>query len=61
MTDGADSIDTMAPHEMRYSKLPEIFEDSKQVESDWYTLAVKPPPHFKSHGLRCTGCDAIGI
>ena len=42
MTDGADSIDTMAPHEIRYSKLPEIFEDSKQVESDWYTLAVKP-------------------
>jgi hypothetical protein len=25
---------------MRYAELPGIFEDSAQVESDWYTLAV---------------------
>jgi hypothetical protein len=29
-------------HHMKYSELPEIFEDSAQVESDWYTLAVSP-------------------
>lgn len=33
-------------HETRYSKLPEIFEDSKQVESDWYTLAVSSHPRI---------------
>lgn len=27
-------------HDMKYSELPGIFEDSAQVESDWYTLAV---------------------
>jgi hypothetical protein len=30
-------------HDMKYSELPEIFEDSAQVESDWYTLAVPFP------------------
>jgi hypothetical protein len=26
----------------RFAKLPEIFDDYVQVESDWYTLAVSP-------------------
>lgn len=28
---------------MRYAKLPDIFEDSTQVGSDWYTLAAITP------------------
>lgn len=41
MTNGTDGpTETTMAHEIRYSRLPEIFEDAKQVESDWYTLAV---------------------
>jgi len=28
---------------MRYSVLPDFFDDSQQVGSDWYTLSVSTP------------------
>jgi hypothetical protein len=34
------SMNGIAGKKMRFSSLPGIFEDFKDVESDWYTLAV---------------------
>jgi hypothetical protein len=34
--------ETPPAEKMRYAELPEIFDDSQQVESDWYVAAVCP-------------------
>jgi len=33
---------TPPAEKLRYAELPEIFDDSQQVESDWYVAAVSP-------------------
>jgi hypothetical protein len=44
--------------ELRYAELPEIFEDSDQVGSDWYTLAVRKR---WSESLLRIGCNATRV
>jgi len=33
---------TPPAEKLRYAELPEIFDDSQQIESDWYVAAVSP-------------------
>ena len=51
-----NSVEQIA--EMRYAELPEIFEDSEQVGSDWYTLAVRKT---WSESLLRVGCDITRV
>lgn len=47
---------------MKYAELPGIFEDSQNVESDWYTLAVYPSESSLIQAvtlLAFNRCDAV--
>ena len=50
---------TPPAEKLRYAELSEIFDDSQQVESDWYVAAVRP---LKNESfLMFLGCNVTRV